>query len=43
MMTVSRVSRKTTRKTGTAKTWGAMLAVDALLCRLRWENAQEQQ
>lgn len=43
MMTVSRVSRKTTRKTGTAKTWGAMLAVDAQLCRLRWEDAKEQQ
>lgn len=43
MMTVSRVSRKTTRKTGTAKTWGAMLAVDAQLCRLRWEDVREQQ
>lgn len=34
MMTVSRVSRNTTRKTGTAKTWGAMLAVDAQVCDL---------
>lgn len=30
MMTVSRVSRKTTRKTGTAKTSTAMLTVDSV-------------
>ena len=31
MMTVSRVSRKTTRKTGTAKTSTAMLTVDSVV------------
>lgn len=40
MMTVSSVSRNTTRKTGTANTWGAMLAVATQACVFRWEDTR---
>jgi len=40
-MTVSRVSRKTTRNTGTAKTWTVIVMVLVSLCfKQRFEDAK---